>query len=77
MRPLDPSDPRSPEHPCHQEQWDELSRAFGRAFGDALADAILNIEQEEKIKIQIDQLSGECFQRLFVAWLSKKRARIR
>jgi hypothetical protein len=27
---LDPSDPRSLDHPCHKEQWLELARALGR-----------------------------------------------
>jgi hypothetical protein len=27
---LDPSDPRSPDHPSHDEQWDELAKAIGR-----------------------------------------------
>jgi len=74
MRPLDPSDPRSPEHPCRQEQWHEFARAFGRAFGDVLADVLLKIEQEQKIKIKIDQISDECLQRLFVAWLGGGRS---
>jgi hypothetical protein len=32
MRPLDPSDPRSLDHPCHQEKWLELARSIGRAL---------------------------------------------
>lgn len=30
VRPLDPSDPRSLDHPCHKEQWLGLARALGR-----------------------------------------------
>jgi hypothetical protein len=30
IRPLDPSDPRSIDHPSHKEQWLELARAIGR-----------------------------------------------
>jgi hypothetical protein len=30
VRPLDPSDERSVDHPCHREQWLELARAIGR-----------------------------------------------
>lgn len=33
VRPLDPSDPRSLEHPCHREQW----LAFAEALGSSLA----------------------------------------
>jgi hypothetical protein len=32
VRKLDPSDPRSPEHPSHDEQFRELARAVGRAL---------------------------------------------
>lgn len=31
MRRLDPSDPRSLDHPCHKEQWLQLARALGEA----------------------------------------------
>src|SRR5262249_17794425 len=34
MHRLDPSDPRSPDHPCHREQWLELARSVGRALAD-------------------------------------------
>jgi len=30
VRPLDPTDPRSLNHPSHKEQWLELARAMGR-----------------------------------------------
>jgi hypothetical protein len=30
VRRLDPSDERSPDHPCHQKQWLELARVLGR-----------------------------------------------
>jgi hypothetical protein len=30
IRTLDPSDPRNPNHPCHDGQWDELAEAIGR-----------------------------------------------
>jgi hypothetical protein len=30
IRPLDPDDPRSLDHPSHDEQWLELARALGR-----------------------------------------------
>jgi hypothetical protein len=30
IRPLDHSDPRSPDHPCHKKQWLELARVLGR-----------------------------------------------
>lgn len=30
LRPLDPSDPRSWDHPSHREQWLELARSIGR-----------------------------------------------
>jgi hypothetical protein len=30
IRQLDPSDPRSLDHPSHREQWLELARAIGR-----------------------------------------------
>ena len=30
IRKLDPSDPRNPNHPCHDVQWDELAEAIGR-----------------------------------------------
>jgi hypothetical protein len=64
------------DHPRHEEQWAELFRAFGRA----LADAICELEQKEKIKVQVDQLSGKRLQRLFIAWLrgsdgSRRRTR--
>lgn len=29
-QPLDPSDPRSLDHPSHKEKWLELARALGR-----------------------------------------------
>jgi hypothetical protein len=32
IRPLDPSDPRSLGHPCHEQQWLDLARALGRAL---------------------------------------------
>jgi hypothetical protein len=32
MSPLDPSDPRSWDHPCHEEQWLALARAVGRTM---------------------------------------------
>ena len=31
VRPLDPDDPRSIDHPSHKEQWLELARVLGRA----------------------------------------------
>jgi hypothetical protein len=34
IRPLDPSDRRSLEHPSHDEQWLELARAIGRSMAD-------------------------------------------
>jgi hypothetical protein len=34
MRPLDPSDPRSLEHPSHKEQWLALAEAIGRSLAD-------------------------------------------
>jgi hypothetical protein len=30
VRPLDPSDERSLDHPCHKKQWLELARVLGR-----------------------------------------------
>lgn len=33
VRPVDPADPRSLEHPAHDEQWLELARALGRQLG--------------------------------------------
>ncbi|SHG69348.1 hypothetical protein [Bradyrhizobium erythrophlei] len=30
VRRLDPSDERSPDHPCHKKQWLELARVLGR-----------------------------------------------
>jgi hypothetical protein len=30
VRPLDPSDPRSLDHPCHEQQWLDLAGAIGR-----------------------------------------------
>jgi hypothetical protein len=30
VRPLDPSDERSHDHPCHKKQWLELARVLGR-----------------------------------------------
>jgi hypothetical protein len=30
IRPLDPDDPRSLDHPSHKEQWLELARTLGR-----------------------------------------------
>jgi hypothetical protein len=38
MRPLDPSDPRSLDHPCHDQQWLELTGTLGKA----LAGYVLN-----------------------------------
>ena len=35
VRPLDTSDPRNLNHPSHDEQWRELSRAIGRSIGRA------------------------------------------
>jgi hypothetical protein len=35
-QPLDPSDPRSLDHPSHREQWLALARALGRL--DAIRD---------------------------------------
>jgi hypothetical protein len=40
VRRLDPSDPRSLDHPCHNEQWLELARALGRAMADEDFDAV-------------------------------------
>jgi len=34
MRPLDPSDPRSWDHPCHEEQWLALAEAIGRSLAN-------------------------------------------
>ncbi len=34
IRPLDPDDPRSLDHPSHDEQWRELAKALGRAMAD-------------------------------------------
>jgi hypothetical protein len=34
VRPLDPSDPRSLDHPCHKQQWLELAGAIGRSMAD-------------------------------------------
>jgi hypothetical protein len=33
MRPLDPSDPRSLDHPSQSERWLEFASAIGRAIG--------------------------------------------
>jgi hypothetical protein len=30
IRPLDPSDERSIDHPCHKKQWLELAKVLGR-----------------------------------------------
>jgi hypothetical protein len=30
VRPLDPSDERSIDHPCHKKQWLEFARVLGR-----------------------------------------------
>jgi hypothetical protein len=30
VRPLDPNDERSLDHPCHKKQWLELARVLGR-----------------------------------------------
>jgi len=35
LRPLDPSDPRSLGHPCHDEQWLQYAGHLGRAMADA------------------------------------------
>src|SRR5262245_17945008 len=40
MVPLDPSDPRSPDHPIHREQWLELARAIGRAMANEAFDRL-------------------------------------
>jgi hypothetical protein len=32
VRALPPGDPRSLDHPCHDEQWLELARAIGRSM---------------------------------------------
>jgi hypothetical protein len=32
VRPLDPSDPKNLNHPCHDQQWLELARAIGRSL---------------------------------------------
>jgi hypothetical protein len=32
IRPLDPADPRSLDHPCHNDQWLELAKAIGRSM---------------------------------------------
>jgi hypothetical protein len=53
---LNPIDPRNINHPCHDEQWDELARAIGRAIGRAqyerdhgrLTNAVENIEPENR-----------------------------
>jgi hypothetical protein len=34
LRSLDPSDPRSMDHPSHDEQFLELARAIGRSLAD-------------------------------------------
>jgi hypothetical protein len=34
IRTLDPSDPRNPNHSCHDEQWLELARVLGRTMAD-------------------------------------------
>ena len=35
IRPLNPADPRSLDHPSHDEQWLELARALGRSMARA------------------------------------------
>jgi hypothetical protein len=34
IRSLDPSDPRSLEHPCHRDQWLKLAKSIGRSLAD-------------------------------------------
>jgi hypothetical protein len=38
MRRLPSSDPRSPDHPSHDEAWAALARSIGRALADQLYD---------------------------------------
>jgi hypothetical protein len=40
IRPLDPSDPRSLDHPSHREQWLEFARAIGRQMARAERDGL-------------------------------------
>jgi hypothetical protein len=49
MRRLDPSDPRSLGHPCHDEQWLEYAKHLARAMADAEWDR-LNPENKDKEK---------------------------
>jgi len=41
-RPLDPNDPRNPDHPGQEERWLELARQLGRAQAD--------LEYEQKLR---------------------------
>jgi hypothetical protein len=45
VRALDPSDPRSLDHPCHEERWLELAAAIGRSLADQAWD---RLEREHK-----------------------------
>lgn len=48
VRPLDLSDPRSPDHPSHDEAWLVLARALGRALADYDWDRINGPEKGTK-----------------------------
>lgn len=48
MRPLDSSDPRSLDHPCHEEQWLELARSIGRSLARQEWDRLQGKEGESK-----------------------------
>jgi hypothetical protein len=49
MRPLDPSDPRSPDHPCHEEQWLALAGAIGRSLAKMDFDSQVAKEKEKTL----------------------------
>src|SRR5262249_22008054 len=55
IRPLDPSDPRSWDHPCHQEQWLKLAEELGRALARrhyAERSKAMRIERQKRIESQ-------------------------
>jgi hypothetical protein len=59
IRPLDPLDPRSLEHPCHKEQW--LARA--EAIGRAIARQEWNGQREQRESLASVSSAEVAFQR--------------
>jgi hypothetical protein len=57
IRPLDPADARSWDHPCHREQWLALAEALGRSL--ARRDwALMKAENADRLRGQEREITG-------------------